>query len=365
MAVSPPPAISPYDLNVLGAGFPPGLNTAFPPDTLGVDETPDGYGFDLSKDGVLAKASMPSGSARTLKSITIVENAANIPYFWAYNRLWNITNRTASTGSNILTVGARYYEDIYVPQGFGKFYFDETTNNILAIQPFGADSMFIATAGGGYVLSGISDTRMFWSRSDLIEEIKCGSANGLVELDGVVYVAGTTALGGLRAYDRGEVVDLTRKVRDDLTTNFGNMALTVDYEKKYIVGGTSYIYEVPTKKLFRWSSTNFRYTSRQFHRRNWEPFSVDGLLFTVKHTDTDKGTFKWQVKVEDRAWSQVDTAVVQYEEDNFTMFKLSMDSPNNSACRKFQLRLTDLSTNLQIKEIRVDSAEFQQDDYSQ
>jgi len=356
------PALEPYDISVLGADFPPGLNTADPLGDLTVSETPDGYGYDLTKDGVIAKGTIPTCSSRTLKSVTLTEGALTVPYSWAYNRLWNITNRTASTASTILTYGAHNYEDIYVPQGLGKIYFDESVSSpILAIQPFGQDFMFVATAAGGFVLSNISDTRGFWNKTNLIESMKCGGATGLVELDGVVYAAGTNTTLGLMAYDRGTVTEITRKVRNDLT-NFGNVALTVDYEKKYIKGGSSYIYEVPTGKLFRWSTTLFRYTSRQFHLRDWVPFNVDRALCTVKHTDTDAGWFKWQMKVEDRAWTGEEIATVRYDEGEYTVFPLNLEA---NVCRKFQLRLTDLASNLQIKEIRLDFHADQQDDYSE
>ena len=360
MAITPQAALKPTDISLLGGNFPPGLNTATPDSDIGVDETPDGYGYDLTKDGVIAKATIPTASSRTLKTVTLTESGDDIPYFLAYRRLWNITNRTEETASNILTYGAIDYDDIYVPQRLGKISFQETANAILAIQPFGQDSLFIATVAGGYVLGNISDTRGFWNKSDIIEEIECGGATGVIEMDGVVYCSSEN---GLYAYDRGAAVEITRKVRDDLT-NFGNIALTADYETKYIKGGTSYIYEVPTQKLFRWSGSSFRYTSRQVHLREWEPFSVDRLLFTVNHTDTETGSFKWQVKTEDNPWSEETIAPVQYDEDQFTMFSLDMDGGETQAVRKFQLRLTDLSTNLQIKEIRMDSEDFQQDDFS-
>ena len=358
MAVRPEAALPPTDLTLLGGNFPPGLNTATPDFDIAVDETPDGYGFSLTTDGVIAKnGTIPTVSSRILKAVTI----SSVPYSWAYRRLWNITNKTAATASTILTFGAEDYEDIYVPQRSGKIYFDESATTLLTIQPFGQDSMFVAKTDGGYVLSNLSDTRAFWTKSDIIQEMITGAATGVIELNGVVYCSSAS---GLFALDRGNAVEITRKVRDDLT-NFGSVALTADYKKGYIKGGSSYIYEVATQKLFRWSSTNFLYTTRQAHMRDWTPFSVDNLLFTVSHTDENHGTFDWQVKIEDAPWSSEETAVVDYGEDEFTQFKLFMDGDLDRSCRKFQFRMTDLSSNLQIKEIRMDSKEFQQDDYAQ
>lgn len=356
MPTEPQPMVEPYDERVLGANFPPGLNTASRPGDLEVDETPDGYGYDLSKDGVIAKGTIPSTSNRTLKSVTLTEGALSVPYYWAYNRLWNITNRTVSTASTTLTYGALNYDDIYVPQRLGKIPFNDTASTILAIQPFAQDAMWIATASGGYVLGNLSDTRAFWGRSHLIEEVKTGGATGLIEVDGVVYSA---SANGLYAYDRGAGVEMTRKVRDDLT-NFGNVALTVNYEKKYVAGGTSYVYEIPTQKLFRWSASGFRWTSRQFHLRNWEPFRVDRVLFTVKHADSNNGWLKYQVKVEDDAWRPEEMATVLYDEGEYTIFKLTVET---QMCRKWQIRLTDIASNIYIKEVRLDYKGQRQDDY--
>lgn len=356
MPVSPQAAIPPTDVSLLGGQFPPGLNTAAPASDIGVSETPDSYGFDLSKDGVIAKGTIPSGAARVLKSVTL----GGIPYFWAYNRLWNITNRTASTASTILTYGALFYDDIYIPQRNGKLFFDEDANTILAIQPFGGDSIFVAKASGGYVVSGINDTRAFWGRTDLIEEIECGAATGLRELNGTIYCS---SANGLYAFAGGSVTEITRKVRDDLT-NFGNVALTVNYEKQYIIGGTSYAYEAPTQKLFRWSGTDFRYTSRQFHMPDWSPFSVDAVRFVINRTDRNSSILKWQIKIEDDpAWSEEETLNIPFETEDYTMVKLSLN--DNRACHKWQIRITDISSNLQIKEIRLDSDNFGLDGYSQ
>lgn len=355
MPVSPQARLDKPDIGLLGANFPPGLNTATPASDLGVDESPDAYGFDLSKDGVIAKGTISTCSSRTLKTTTL----STVPYYIAYQRLWNITNRTASTASTILTYGALNYDDIYVPQRNGKMYFDEDSNNILAIQPFGPDFMFVAKSSGGYVISNISDTRGFWSRSDIMTEIKCGAATGLIELDGVIYCSSSS---GLFAYNRGEVVEITRKVRDDLT-NFGSVALTVDYQKKYVRGGSSYIYEVPTQKLFRWDSSNFRYTSRQFHLPDWRPFSVSAVWLAVNQTNTDGAWFKYQIKIEDDSWSDEVQEFVNYAEEEFTAYKLNLDDVRS--CKKWQIRLTDISSNLQIKDIRLESEDFSRGSYSE
>jgi len=351
--------MQPFDMYVIANGFPAGLNTADPPTDLGPDETPDGYGFELARDGRLAKnTTMATATSRVQKSISITEGAASIPYYWHYRRLWNITNRTASTASNILTFGARDYNDIFYPQTNGKIYFDEDANPVLAIVPFQPDSLFIVKASGSYVLGSLSDTRAFFTRTDIIQEMFAAAANRVCEMDNVIFVSNTD---GLIGYENGKIVELTRKVRNDLT-NFQNLALTVDYERKRIKGGSNFIFEMETGKLFRYSSTNFRYTTRQWHLPDYAPAQIDRLIFVVEHGDTEDGVITYQVKYEDESWGDEFKIKVMSEGERYTIITEDLEYARST--RRFQVRITDMDTNKYIKEIRLDRAAFSLDDYA-
>ena len=82
-----------YTTAKIAGDFPPSLNTLRPADQLKPSETPDGYGYDLTAWGTITAGTIPTGSSRIQKAVTLTESALSIPYIWHYNRLWNITGR--------------------------------------------------------------------------------------------------------------------------------------------------------------------------------------------------------------------------------------------------------------------------------
>lgn len=340
-----------YDLYVIGGAwekgrFPPGLNTADPAYDLAPDETPAGYGYDLTKEGVIAKGTIPSGSTR----IIYTTNISSKTYTWAYQRLW-LTNGTA------LTYGAPYYNDTYMPQNSGKLHFTEDTNPLMGVLPFGLDSLFVFKSTGGYVIQNCADERGYFQRSQLIQGMGATGITCTVEMDGIVYASNAN---GLFAFDRGTVTELTRAVRNGLT-GYTNLGLVADYDSHRIICGSTLVYEQETKKLFKYSGSSFLYTTRQFHLPDWRVFTVDRLLFTVVHPTSENGTLKYQVKFEDSAWSKEYTVRLSYQAGLYTLVSETLEEAQT--VHKFQVRLTDLTNNKQIREIRLDSQAFQVDDF--
>lgn len=400
--------VLPYDFLVLAGGFPGGLNTEDAPYDLAADETPDGYGYSIDLRGRLAKSTtMPSGDTRVQKEVTVTagfpdwvagtaytfgdvringskpyyclvahtagtfatdlaadkwvqlnaNGSGNSIFYWHYQRLWSFE-------AEDLFYGARFYDDRYVPQGLGRIMFDEDTNDIVGIVPFGQDELFVAKSSGGYAIGNLNDTRMFYSRTPLIQEMQCAAANRLTELDGVVFVSNAD---GLIAYAGGRTQQLTRKVRNQITTlSFNNLAITPDYHLKRIIagsGGTGYVYDMETGKIFRWSSTNFRYTTRQWHLPDWEPFECSRLLFVIEHNTVADGFLKYQFKIEDNDWSQEKELQLRSTNEKYTVDQAVLDPRPQG--RRLQVRLTDLSTNKYIKEIRMDLGQHNFGNYSQ
>ena len=344
-----------YQLVPLGAGFPPGLNTAQPATDIEANETPDGYGFDLSKDGVIAAGTIPSGTtARVQKTITI----STVPYYWHYARLWNITGLTAASTSNILRYGAPEYTNVYLPQRSGAIPLDEDSNPILALVPLPPDSLACIKTSGTYVISNCSDGRAFFQRTDLIQEINAAAAANVAELDGVLYVCNAS---GLFSLVQGKAIENTRKVRDGLT-NFASKALTVDQGKQYIVGGTTFAYEPATQKLFRYSGSSFRYTTRQLVRRDYEPFAADRMVIAVEHTTTTNKACTYQYKIGDEPWSQDTTLALPYEDVASTL--VFEPFAEETRAHKFQLRFTSLDAGVGIKAVWLDIAGARLDDYA-
>ena len=349
-----------FDLGLLAGDFPPTLNTADAPTDLEPNESPDCYGIDIDKDGRIKRSTtMPTGTSRVQKTITL----STIPYYWHYGRLWNITNLTAATASNVLRYGALIYNDIYVQQRNGRIYFDEDAQTIVAIVPVEPDSMVILKSTGGYALTNISDTRAFFQRTDIIQELQCAAAARTIEIDNTVFVSNAL---GLQGYRDGGTVDFTRPVRDALT-NYQNLNLTADYVNKQVIATnasdstTGFVYDITSKKILRWTGGTFRYTTRQFRLPDWKPFTVDRLLFTIEHNTVANENIKYQVKFEDEPWSKVYTIKVPAVEERFTI--ITEDLERVPSTHRFQLRITELGANKYIKEIRIDSEAFNADDY--
>ena len=223
--------------------FEPGINTADPKTELAPDESPDCIGVSMEADGRLVKSvTAPTGTARIQRGATL----SGVPYKWEYNRLWNFNGlSTGSTvTSNLLRYGAMFYDDIYQLQRNGLIPETEDSSAIVAIVPFGQDNLFVAKTTGSYVVGNCLDTRAFFQQGPILQEMACPAANQIVELDGVIYVSNA---GGVYAYQGGQTKEITRKVRDAVTA-YANVALTADYSKKRIIGGTSVVYDVATEK---------------------------------------------------------------------------------------------------------------------
>jgi hypothetical protein len=349
--------VAPYELYIVAGGFPPGLNTSFAQDVIKPDETPDSYGLNIALDGRLGKGTAPTGTSRIEKSITI----SSIPYYWHYHRLWNITNKTAATASNILTYGAKNYNDIYVPQRNGQIYFDEDSQTIVAIAPIFPDSLFVAKSTGSYILSNLLGQWGNFQKSDIIQEMLLAVAARMIVVNNVVYVSNST---GLWAYKQGQVVEITRNIRNSL---YGliDMTLTADYQKNWIIGTsgtTTMVYDANTNKLFKWVASTFRYTTKQFHSPDYSPIGVSRLMFVIEHGTTTDGSIKYQVRYEDEAWPvESKSIIVKATEEKFTTITEDLERSRSSV--RFQLCITDISSNKYIKQISVDSDAFRFDAY--
>lgn len=327
--------------------FPAGLDKKTDPTDLKDGFSPDSFGLALDADQRLAKGTIPSGTARVKKTFTI--GADTFP--WFYNRLWKFDS------ANVLEWGARHYDAVFQPQSLSKVSFDEDAENIIEILPFGGDNLAVMKSTGSYVFGNLNDTREFFSKTDIIQEVNITAAANTTELDDVVYASGAN---GLFAFAGGEVRQITRLVRDDVA-NFANKALTVDYEKKRIIGASSFVYDVELNRLFDFTTSGFRYTSPQYRQDDFSPFMVERIVFIIEFTDTDEGEFTLQVKYEDEDFTDEEIHAPTNDVGAFTTFALDL-GPREQV-RKFQIRINDMSDNLRIRRINLDISPAHFDDY--
>ena len=348
----------------LATDFPPGLNTAAPDTDLQPNETPEAYGFDLTVDGKIKTGSVPSvaagtATARVQKTNTITESALSIPYLWHGRRLWNITNRTVSTASNILTMGALDYDDVFYPPSsrFHKIHFSEDAQTILTLVPIEPDTLVIVKSTGSYVIRNISDTRGFFQFSDIIQEMAAAAATYVMEIGNVVYVGNSNGIVG---YENFKTKEVSRKIRPTRAT-VGALAMTADYKRNWLILGSTYVYDAEADKWFNFSGTSFRFTTRRVRNPDWASFCVHRLIFAVEHGDTTNGTLKYQVRYEDEAWSSNYSVSLRYDPERYTRVPETLETPRNA--HKFQVRVTSLPSGKYLREIQMEAEDLAPDDY--
>ena len=335
-----------YRLARLAGSFPPGLNSSDAPWKLKPGETPDGYGYDLTVDDGIKVGTCPSGTARVAKAVTVGGTA----YQWHFGRLWNFA-------TTVLTYGAKFYDAVYLPQGLGKEYFNEDASAILALVPIEPAKLAVLKATGGYVLSNVDDRGANFGRTDLLQELALAAANQVAELDGVIYV--TNAVG-LTGYKDGQSEEISRKIRGETLTG---AALTVDNSRRRVIVGASHVYDTKAQAWFKYDGSSFRFTSRQMTAADWSPFAVDRVLFVIQHTaETDGAYLTYQVKYEDAEWTDPRDVLLPYVAGKFSVISESLT--RNLAAKRFQVRVTDMSSTVVLREIWCDTNAKQGDDWS-
>jgi len=317
--------------------LPPRINTELPATELGTADTPDGYGFDLDNDGVISKGTQPSGTSRVQKAVVI----DGLTYYWHYRRLWRFSG-------TFLEVGAMDYDDIWRQEG-PRMEFNEDAQPILAIVPFGEDNMLVVKSTGSYVLQNTFDTRGpgFFNRGPLVQEMRAAAANRVAELDGAVYASNDDGVFSYSA-GRDEAVEVTRLARG-LSSSIWGGALTVDYDKKRIIVGSSAA--IVGSNVYRYSGNSFWYTTPELRHASYNPISVGAIVFVVRHPSSSFGNIKYQTRTEGGNWSSVQTVGVPYQRDGFTIVRADVPDPDDDACRRFQLRITDIGGSKQIERI--------------
>jgi len=341
--------------------LPPGLNTAMPASGLPTDESPDCYGLDITLDGKIGVGTIPSGTTRIAKTVTLDLTDQNggsaVPFLLYYGRLWNITGLTNSDTSTTLKIGAADYEDAWQMQST-DFSFTDDAQPIMAIVPLGEGGMAVIKSTGSYIVENVYDPRgtQFFRRSNMIQELYAANVAHVVELDGALYVSNAN---GLIAYIDGKTIDLTAPVRDS-KTGFVSLTLKADYINKRIIASTDgengFVYDVPSGKLFKYSGSSFRYTSPRFHHPLWHEVAVDGLAFIIEHGDEEDGTLTYQYRYENEEWSDETTVHLEYGVGKDVVVREGLAEGRRAY--HFQIRITDLSANKRIEEIRAIGASW-------
>ena len=321
--------------------FPAGLDTETDPRKLRDGFTPDGYGMTPIYPGRLVKGSAPSGTTAVMSTSTISGDV----WTWYFRRLWRASGAT-------LLYNSREYRDVVLYQGLGKLSFTEDTNNIVTFLPYGSN-MYVGKSTGGYVVPGAMSMAGNYQHGDIIEALKLSTATHAIEMDGVVYVSNAH---GLMALVETGVVPVTSKVLDTTAlADFQGIPLTVDRQRRWVIGTDKFCYAADLKRLFRFGTSGFRYTTRTLIATNSTPFLVGGVLLVYENVGADQpdGELKYQIRI-DREWEDEVTVQVPYDEGSRNIIHLPFETRERG--REFTLRLTDLSPHLQVSRIDIKTA---------
>lgn len=319
----------------LAGDFPPTLNKVNDPTNLKKNESPDAYGVDYASYGYLKTGTVPTGTARTATTKTI----SSTTYYWYYDRVW----RSSTTQ---LIFGARKYDDVYVPEGFGSLTVDATIVNFM---PCFLNDMWIATASGSYILRNAYSIGRRTDPGQFIQELSLATAANGITLDGNPIVCNAS---GVFMHDGKKVVELTFPIRTTLGS-FASVAILADYNKHLIIGTSKFVIDVPNQKLFDYGTSGFRFTSRTLAQPNekYDPFLVDSFSFAYTMTTSADSTIKWQIKTEDNDWEDQDDIVISAVDGAKSKKVVFLPAPLSA--HKLAIRITSLSNNLSIRSINT------------
>lgn len=321
----------------IASAFPASLDTLTDPRSLKDGFTPDAYGQGLEVPGTLYKASCPTGSAAIKTTYVIGANT----WTWYFRRLW----RFATTN---LFYNAPEYTTTDIPQDLGVMSFVEDAQTIVTFFPFAGDGLFVSKSTGGYRVPNADSFSGRFQHGDIVEAMKVDAAGNAGEFDGVAFVSNAN---GLFAWDGQEVREVTAGCRG--ASYFVSQAITVDEQRRRLVLGSVGAYEPKTNRLFGYSGTAFRFTTRTFTIKNGRiPFPVKGVAFLVDNYGKTNGAIKFQVK-RDKDWEKEITTQVRYSEDGRVFVPVKLDFM--PLARQFAVRVTDITGSIRIREISIET----------
>jgi hypothetical protein len=340
----------------LAGDFPPSVNTTDDITALKPFESPACYGVDCQRDGQLKTGSILTGTARVATTKTISATT----YYWHYDRCWR------SSGADLI-FGAPFYDDVYQVQGRGKV---TAEASIVAFMPCFNTRMWVATASGSQFVDnamsqGSASSGGVMRLGQLVQELTLSTGHGTsaLTLDEIPYLVNTK---GIWSYDGQNVKEWTRPVRYTLGSFGSEVALTADYQQKFIIGAAKFVLDPLTGKLFDYGTSGFLFTSRTLVADGYRPFGIGDLFFSVQFSpdDPSDATINWETKTEDSDWTTEEDIVVQSVDGMKTMV---VARPQNSitTAHKFAIRITGLSSNLYIRQIDIDVAGFAHGDFGE
>lgn len=373
----------------LSGNFPPSVNTEDVATDLELFESPACYGADYASEGVLKTGSIPSGTTRTAttksptdgpeiwvtgtayKQYQVVSISNKIyaarsdhtagafatdliagkwgllSFYWFYNRMWAMDQKA-------LFYATPQYDDIVYFQDIGLIIADA---NIITFMPALGSAMWVATGSGSYLVGGATSKRGNFTFGKFAQEMSVTVANRAMTLGGVPVVSNSE---GVWRWAGGVPEELTRPVRHSLGS-FGAVEIKADYKEQLIIGTAKFVIDTQARpvKLFDYGTTGFLFTSRAISQGPSEnPFMITGVAIVFQKSNSGTGNIQWESKVNAEDWYK--EKKVRITAKDVTRKEFAFNNSRKEG-RRFQVKFTSMTSNIQVKSIEVALEGFSQE----
>lgn len=335
--------------------WPSTLNKDAMPESLAENESPDAYGLGLDKSNALYYEASPSvGTAWAGISTVSAPTYPPATCTWRFfnNRLFGYV----TAGGTTLYYGAYGYDSHYMIQDLGYVPVDYENSNITNVIPFGNnvavfkdDYLYVIrnadSSGSGFV-------------AELVKQASgLPVAGNVISMDGVLVWLNTH---GLFAYDGQSITELSYSLRSSLAPFVSSSitSLTGDFEKKRVIGLSGatpkFILQLGGEKpqLFDYSTSGFKWTSKTLVAEDAAPIMIDKVCLVYQYSASDRASVTLGVKVND-TWKTESAFAIRPGADASGNGFVEIPLTNVYACRKFALKITDISSSFYISSILV------------
>ena len=377
----------------LAQQFPATLVKDLPYEDLQDGQSPDAYGLGLNKPWYLYKASAPTEFRRYRTQFKADAAIGNQPWtgtcygFYWNNRLW-IINYNSSLWSDLHTVfvSAPGYYNRFVPSGSSRIFlpdYDDHDNIITGIAPF-KDSLYIFKQYEIYRVSGVTNSEPLGEATLFyMDDTPTGGSGGI----GIPPYDGTTPLPymtqdtgtmhwaiplnemlcwanarGIYGTDGSKIMELTRPVRENVgifNIDTGDeYSLVGNWERNWLgiydqaTDAVRGVIDLNSQGLFDYVTGTFRWTSPTLVSESASPLTVDRVGFIYDYSGNE-AEITFQVKVNDE-WQKAQTITLDADHDTAFM-DFGLDTV--LSCRKWAIRITDMTTGLYVSQIRIHARE--------
>ena len=334
---------------LIASKWPATLNKDIAPEYVSDGQSPDSYGQGLDRLGYLyVEPSVSSGTVGTqIATVTAPADppASGLTWRFSQGRLWGW-----KTTSNTLYYGENNYDSDYLISGLGYVPCDFESGNITDVVPFG-DGVAVFKESSLYIITNTDSPNARPVSHFVKQSAGLPTAGKWVVIDNLLIFANTH---GIFQFDGQQVTELTMPIRNNLGSfsSDGITTLRADFEKRRVIGrgasDTKFIIEMGQEpKLYDYSTSGFRFTSRTLVGETAEPLLVDKIGLIYQYSTSNNFTVNLDVKINDD-WKTENKFTIRPENGNGLA---ELNLTNVYACRKFALRITDMSSGLYVSSI--------------